>query len=177
MRATPVAVAALCAALLLSACGTGGGDGGGGGNGKAATSGGACTLDGVGVQVAASAAPSAGDSGDVTVTLTNHGSTCTLDGFPAVRLQAGGTTSTVPSDPAARARKLTLAKAATASFTITYVRGEAGGERSLAVEKATFGLPGSSAGHDIAWSYGEVALTDGADRPNASVTAFQQAGD
>ncbi|MFG2789890.1 DUF4232 domain-containing protein [Streptomyces sp. NPDC048419] len=176
MRATPIAVAALAAALLLTACdnGSGGGDGS---NGKAAKSGDACTLDGVGVQVGASAAPSAGDSGDVTVTITNNGSTCTLSGFPAVRLQAGGTTSSVPSDKAAKAQKLTLAKDATASFTITYVRGEAGGKQSLAVKTAKFSLPGSSAGHSIPWSYGEVALKGGADRPNASVTAFQQAGD
>ncbi|MFE7171124.1 DUF4232 domain-containing protein [Streptomyces sp. NPDC057616] len=175
MRATPIAVAALSAALLLSACDSGGGDDGS--NGKAAKSGDACTLDGVGVQVGASAAPSAGDSGDVTVTITNRGAKCTLDGFPAVRLKAGATTSTVPSDKAAKAQKLTLAKDATASFTITYVRGETGGKQSLAVKSAGFSLPGSSAEHGLTWSYGDVALKGGADRPNASVTAFQQAGD
>lgn len=176
MRATPLAVAAFAAALLLTACdnGSGGDDGS---NGKAAKSGDACTLAGVGVQIGASAAPSAGDSGNVTVTITNNGSKCTLNGFPAVHLLAGDTTSTVPSDKAAKAQKLTLAKDATASFTITYVRGEADGKQSLAVKTAKFSLPGSSATHDIPWSYGAVALKGGADRPNATVTSFQQAGD
>lgn len=178
MRATPLAVAALAAALLLSACDDGGGDStGSGGSGKAAGSGDACTLDGVGVQVAASAAPAAGDSGDVTVTVTNRGAKCILNGFPDVRLHAGGSTSTVPSDEAAKAQKLTLAKHATASFTIEYVRGRTGGKQSLAVRTAGFSLPGSSAEHGFTWSYGDVALKSGADRPNASVTAFQQAGD
>ncbi|MFR0358356.1 DUF4232 domain-containing protein [Streptomyces sediminimaris] len=181
MRATPLAVAALAAALLVSACDGGGGHraGGGGsaGSGKAAGSGDACALGGVGVQVAASAAPAAGDSGDVTVTITNRGAECTLNGFPDVRLHAGGGTSTLPSDKAARAQKLTLAKDATASFTITYVRGEAGGGQSLAVRTAGFSLPGSSAEHRFTWSYGDVAVKGGAHEPNASVTSFQQAGD
>ncbi|MCX5293980.1 MULTISPECIES: DUF4232 domain-containing protein [unclassified Streptomyces] len=182
MRATPITVAALAAALLLTACDDNGGDGAASGDtNKSGTSeskaGDACTLDGVGVQVAASAAPGAGDSGNVTVTITNRGSKCTLNGFPGVGLHAGADSSTVPADKAAKAQKLTLAKDATASFTIAYVRGEAGGSKSLAVKTAAFTLPGSSAAHSFKWSYGDVALKSGASSPNASVTAFQQAGD
>ncbi|MFF4504930.1 DUF4232 domain-containing protein [Streptomyces sp. NPDC001401] len=175
MRATPITVAALAAALLLTACDDNGGDSGSTGENKAA--GDACTLDAVGVQVAASAAPSAGDSGSVTVTLTNRGSKCTLNGFPGVALRTGSASDTIPAAKAAKAQKLTLAKAATASFTITYVRGEAGGSKSLPAKTVKFTLPGSTAGHSFKWSYGEVALKGDAGAPNASVTPFQQAGD
>ncbi|NUQ99756.1 MAG: DUF4232 domain-containing protein [Streptomyces sp.] len=175
MRATPITVAALAAALLLTACdSSSGGDSGSSNKNKA---GGACTLDAVGVQVAASAAPSAGDSGNVTVTLTNRGSKCSLNGFPAVDLQGGRTSGAVPADKAAKAQKLTLAKGATASFTITYVRGAAGGTKSLPVKTAKFTLPGSSAGHSFKWTYGEVAVKGAAGAANASVSPFQQAGD
>ncbi|MEV6941105.1 DUF4232 domain-containing protein [Streptomyces sp. NPDC051172] len=173
MRATPITVAAVAAALLLTACDSSGGDSGSSNKNKA---GGACTLDAVGVQVAASAAPSAGDSGNVTVTLTNRGSKCTLNGFPAVDLN-GGKASAVPADKAAKAQKLTLAKGATASFTITYVRGEAGGKKSLPVTTAKFTLPGSAAGHSFKWTYGEVAVKGAEGAANASVSPFQQAGD
>ena len=104
MRATPITVAALAAALLLTACDSSGGDSDSTDKNKA---GGACTLDAVGVQVAASAAPSAGDTGNVTVTLTNRGSKCTLNGFPAVDLQGGKASGAVPADKAAKAQKLT----------------------------------------------------------------------
>ncbi|MFV8188295.1 MULTISPECIES: DUF4232 domain-containing protein [unclassified Streptomyces] len=184
MRATSLTVAALAAALLLSGCDDGGDGGDGGGSGSGADKAGdACALAHTGVQIAASAAPSAGDSGTVTVTLTNQGAECTLNGFPSVGLQAGGTSSTVPADKAAKAQKLTLAKDATASFTITYVRGGAGATKSLAVRTGTFTLPGSGDKHRFTWSYGDVALkggkggTGGKGEPNASVTAFQQAGD
>ncbi|MFI7401832.1 DUF4232 domain-containing protein [Streptomyces sp. NPDC049541] len=179
MRATPITVAALAAALLLTACDSSGGDSGS--SNKNADNenkaGGACTLDAVGVQVAASAAPSAGDSGNVTVTLTNRGPQCTLNGFPAVDLQGGNTSGAVPADKAAKAQKLTLAKGATASFTITYVRGEAGGKKSLPVTTAKFTLPGSAAAHSFKWTYGEVAVKGAAGAANASVSPFQQAGD
>ncbi|GAA3801545.1 hypothetical protein GCM10022403_039770 [Streptomyces coacervatus] len=174
MRATPITVAALAAALLLTACGGNGGDSSSTNKNKA---GDACTLDTVGVQVAASAAPSAGDSGNVTVTITNRGTKCTLNGFPGVDLYAGNVSSTVPADKAAKTQKLTLAKDATASFTITYVRGGTGGKKSLPVKTVKFTLPGSTADHSFTWSYGEVALKGAAGEPNASVTAFQQAGD
>lgn len=167
MRTTPLAVAALAAALLLTACDSDGGDDGDKNKADAG-----CTL---GVDVAASAAPAAGDTGNVTVTLTNRDAKCVLNGFPAVDLVAGGDTKTVPADKSAKPRKLTLAKDATASFTITYTRGGTGGKQSLPVKSAKFTLPGSTAGHSFTWSYGEVALQG--DTPNASVTPFTQAGD
>ncbi|MFI6209302.1 DUF4232 domain-containing protein [Streptomyces sp. NPDC051041] len=178
MRATaiPFAVSALCAALLLTACDDGGSGGGTDDGGEAAPAGTACRLDEVGVQVEASPAPAAGDTGTVSVVLTNNGSSCTLDGFPTVTLAAGTTTADVPHDQAAAAQQVTLAQGATASFTVTYARGEAGGAQSLAAEKATFALPGDSATHGFPWSYGEVAL-EGEGAPDASVTPFQQAGD
>ncbi|MGW1216448.1 DUF4232 domain-containing protein [Streptomyces sp. NPDC002499] len=176
MRATRITVAAFAAALLLTACDDGGGDGGSD-SGASKAAGGGCTLDSVGVQVDASPAPAAGDSGNVTVTITNRGSRCTLDGYPGVDLTAGKTSAKVPEDKASAAEKLTLAKDATASFTITYVRGEAGGAKSLAVKTGTFTLPGADADHGFAWSYGEVALKGDAGTPDASVTAFTQAGD
>jgi hypothetical protein len=168
MRTTPLAVAVLASALLLTACDS---NGGGDDGDKNKTSAG-CT---VGVSVAAGAAPSAGDTGDVTVTVTNRGADCTLNGFPGVDLVAGDTSKAVPADKTAKPAKLTLAKDATASFTITYTRGEAGGKESLAVKTAKFTLPGSTAGHSFAWSYGEVALKG--DVPEASVTPLTQAGD
>ncbi|MGW1722270.1 DUF4232 domain-containing protein [Streptomyces sp. NPDC002306] len=175
MRAMPITVAALAAALLLTACDSGGGDTN---DEKTTGSGGACAIDAIGVEVGpVNAAPAAGDSGNVSVTLTNTGSECALDGFPAVTLQAGGTSSAVAQDEAAQAQKLTLAKDATATFTLTYVRGAAGGTKSLAVEAVKFALPGADATHGFDWSYGDVALKNGTDQPDASVSAFQQAGD
>ncbi|MGW1557695.1 DUF4232 domain-containing protein [Streptomyces sp. NPDC002144] len=168
MRTTPLAVAALASALLLTACDS---NGGGDDSDKNKTEAG-CT---VGVSVAASAAPSAGDTGDVTVTVTNRGTSCTLNGFPGVDLVAGDASKTVPADKSAKPAKLTLAKDATASFTITYTRGEAGGKQSLAVKTAKFTLPGSTTAHSFAWSYGDVVLKG--DAPEASVTPLTQAGD
>ncbi|MDH6214614.1 DUF4232 domain-containing protein [Streptomyces pseudovenezuelae] len=176
MRATRITVAAFAAALLLTACDDGGGDGGSG-SGASKAAGGGCTLDAVGVRVDASPAPAAGDSGNVTVTITNRGSQCTLNGYPGVDLAAGSTSAKVPVDKASKAAKLTLAKEATASFTISYVRGEAGGTKSLAVKTGRFSLLGATADHSFAWSYGEVALKGDAGTPYASVTAFTQAGD
>ncbi|MDN0198067.1 DUF4232 domain-containing protein [Streptomyces sp. S.PNR 29] len=173
--ATPVAVvAALATTLLLSACDDGGGSGGATENSKKST---ACVIDDMGVQVQASAAPAAGDTGTVSVTLTNRGSTCTLDGFPSVDLYAGGGRTAVQPNQAAKPRKLTLAKDAAASFTLTYVRGEAGGGKSLAAKTAKFGLPGASATHSFTWSYGDVALKGAEGQPDATVSPFQQAGD
>ncbi|MBV7695990.1 DUF4232 domain-containing protein [Streptomyces sp. TRM70350] len=172
MRATSLTVgsAALAAALLLTACGGGEGDGGG-----QDTS--ACALDEVGVEVGpANAAPVAGDTGNIPVTVTNHGAECTLDGFPAVDLQADGTSVTVPADKAAKAQKLTLAKDTAATFTITYVRGGAGSEGSLDAKTVKVGLPGASATQSFEWPYGAVALVSGG-APDASVGAFLQAGD
>ncbi|GAB2862791.1 hypothetical protein GCM10027074_32480 [Streptomyces deserti] len=174
MRALPLAVpAALAATLLLAACDNGGEEN----KSKEPAGSSACAIDDMGVQVAAGAAPAAGDTGNVTVTLTNRGAQCLLKGSPGVDLVAGDTSATVPADPAAKSRRLTLAENATASFTITYVRGAAGGERSLAVKTVTFALPDATATHDFAWPYGDVALKGDAGRPDASVSAFQTAGD
>src|SRR5437879_6015462 len=135
MRTTPLAVTVLASALLLTACDTNGG--GGDGKNKAKADAG-CT---VGVAVAAGAAPSAGDTGNVTVTLTSQSAQCVLNGFPGVALVAGGTSKAVPSDKTAKAQKLTLAKDATASFTITYTRGETSGKKSFPVKTVKFTLP------------------------------------
>ncbi|GEC10279.1 hypothetical protein SSP24_79340 [Streptomyces spinoverrucosus] len=170
MRATSLTVgsAALAAALLLTACGGGEGDSGG-----QDTS--ACALDEVGVEIGpANAAPVAGDTGNIPVTVTNEGAECTLDGFPAVDLNAEGTSATVPADKAAKPQKLTLAKDTAATFTITYVRGEAGGDLDATTVKIA--LPGAPATQSFEWSYGPVALVTGG-APDATVGAFQQAGD
>lgn len=181
MRTLPplTLAAALAATLVLTACDderTGADDV----KNADRPTGSACAIGAMGVQVGAGAAPAAGDTGNVTVTLTNNGARCTLKGFPAVDLVAENGTASVPADQAAQAAQaesLTLSKDATASFTITYVRGEAGGARSLAVRKASFGLPGATATHDVKWSYGPVALKGEAGEPDASVSAFQVAGD
>lgn len=177
MRATaPIAAVAVAAALALTACDGGGGTGTdddqGAGRGPAP-----CRIDEVGVEAVASAAPAAGDTGTVSFTVTNDGAACTLDGLPAVTLSAGDAPVKVPADQAAPEQKLTLAEQAAVSFTLTYVRGEAGGGRSLAVRNARVALPGAPDTRDFAWSYGEVALKDGGSEPDASVGPFQQAGD
>ncbi|MFD7458601.1 MULTISPECIES: DUF4232 domain-containing protein [unclassified Streptomyces] len=168
---TGTVVGALAAALVLSGCG-----------GEAEESreqetggGGVCAGADIGVEYGpVDAAPAAGDTGNVTVTLTNRaGAPCTLDGFPAVELAAGDTSVAVRPDDAASARKLTLAEGGTALFTLTYTRGEAGGERSLAVRTLKVGLPDDTVTHDLPWSYGEVALKGEAEA-EASVGPFQQ---
>ncbi|MFJ8944280.1 DUF4232 domain-containing protein [Streptomyces sp. NPDC102395] len=180
MRAVPITVTALATALLLTACGGGDDSSSDDAKSKAPTSsagapaGSACDLA---AQVGpVNAAPAAGDSGNVTVTLTNKGSDCTLDGFPTVELEADGAKAAVPADAAAAPQKLTLPAQGTTSFTITYVRGEDGGDKSLAAKTAKYGLPGASATESFEWSYGAVALKDGK-TPDASVSGFQQAGD
>ncbi|MGV9558684.1 DUF4232 domain-containing protein [Streptomyces sp. NPDC003401] len=175
MRAVPITVTALAAAFLLTACG--GGDDGSSGDGEnKASSGSACAAGDLTMAVGAvNAAPAVGDTGNVTVTVTNGGGECTLEGFPKVELEAAGTAVAVPQDEAAEAQSLPLAEQATASFTITYVRGEEG-EGGLAAETLTCGLANASATESLDWSYGAVALKDG-DKPDASVSAFQVAGD
>ncbi|MFI5797290.1 DUF4232 domain-containing protein [Streptomyces sp. NPDC051677] len=185
MRAVPITVTALTAALLLTACG-GGDDSGSGSDEKSKASGSASSGGAAGSACAAAdlgrevgpvnAAPAAGDTGNVTVTFTNKGEQCTLTGFPAVDLQADGASATVAKDAAAEAQPLTLPAQGTASFTITYVRGEGSGDKSLAVKTVKYGLPGASATESFPWSYGDVALkSEGV--PDATVSAFQQAGD
>ncbi|MGX1271489.1 DUF4232 domain-containing protein [Streptomyces phaeoluteigriseus] len=177
MRTVPITVTALAAALLLTACGGGDDSASGDGENKASSpSGSACAASDLTVAAGAvNAAPAAGDTGNVTVNITNGGKACTLEGFPKVELVADGTTVAVPGDEAAEAQPLPLAEQGAASFTITYARGE-DGDGSLAVKTLEFGLPDASATQSLDWSYGAVALKDG-DKPDASVSAFQVAGD
>ncbi|WP_112469342.1 DUF4232 domain-containing protein [Streptomyces triticisoli] len=179
MRALPITVTALAAALLLTACDSGGSDSGGKDSGSKNADSSACRIGDVKVQVGpANAAPAAGDTGNVPVTLTNRGAQCTLKGFPGVMLFAAGTTATVPEDRTAEPEKLTLAKGGTASFTLTYVRGKEGDAKSLAATSLKLSLPGDADNlEDFTWSYGPVQGKRDADDPDASVTAFQQAGD
>ncbi|ANH92691.1 DUF4232 domain-containing protein [Streptomyces sp. NPDC057197] len=189
MRAIPLTVTAVAAALLLAACDSGGSgsdsdtgskntDSSAGSAGSAGPAGSACRIGEVGLQVGpANAAPAAGDTGDVPVTLTNRGAQCTLDGFPTVTLAAGSTSATVKPDEAGQPQKLTLAKGGTASFTLTYVRGKEGDGKSLAATSLKIALPGAADALDSKWSYGPVQGKKDASEPDASVTAFQQAGD
>ncbi|MEV8552627.1 DUF4232 domain-containing protein [Streptomyces glaucescens] len=180
MRVMPLTVTALAAVLLLSGCDGDGGDGGNGGDGsgRKGAAAGPCALGALGVAVGpVDAAPAAGDLGNVTVTLTNRGDTaCTLQGFPDVTLAAGSTTAAV-NPQEATARRMSVPREGTVTFTIGYTRGAAGAERSLAVETVRFGLPGATQTHEFPWSYGAVALRGGG-VPEASVSPFQQpAGD
>ncbi|MFD4528863.1 DUF4232 domain-containing protein [Streptomyces sp. NPDC058470] len=183
MRAIPIAVTALVAALTLTACGGGGDDDGGtkATASPASDASAACKVGQVGIEVdPASAAPAAGDTGIVPVTITNTGAQCTLEGFPGVGLTSGEVSATVAGDEAAQPEKLTLAKDDTATFTITYVRGEAAGAGSLDAKTVQVSLPGDAATQDFPWSYGPLAGKAGktaADDPDASVSPFQHAGD
>ncbi|GHD96473.1 DUF4232 domain-containing protein [Streptomyces naganishii] len=187
MRAIPITVTVLAAALLLTACDSGGGTGGsdtGNKNSGSKSSGSkntdstTCRIGEVGLQVGpANAAPAAGDTGNVPVTLTNKGAKCTLEGFPTLSLTAQSASATVPRDQAGAPQKLTLAQGDTASFTLTYVRGKEGDPKSLAATSLKIGLPGAAEGQTFKWSYGPVQGKKDATDPNASVTAFQQAGD
>ncbi|MEU3662244.1 DUF4232 domain-containing protein [Streptomyces sp. NPDC032940] len=178
MRTTgPPALAAVAvtAALLLAGCDSGGGDGGGDGGGKSSTGArgpAACRIGETDVEIAASPAPAAGDTGTVSVNLANRGPACTLDGFPSVTLTGTGAPAGVPADEAATAQRLTLAADGTATFALTYVRGSADG---LDVRSAEFALPGDATTHRFPWSYGEVAVKG--EGPDAAVSAFQRAGD
>ncbi|MFJ4829252.1 DUF4232 domain-containing protein [Streptomyces sp. NPDC088747] len=180
MRAIPIAVTALVAALTLTACGDSGDDGGDNDTkataSAAATA--ACAIGQVALEAGpASEAPAAGDTGIVPFTITNSGDQCTLEGFPGVGLTAGDTSATVAGDEAAQPEKLTLAKDDTATFTITYVRGEAAGAESLDATTVQISLPGADTTKDFPWSYGPVAGKTGAGEPDATVSPFQRAGD
>ncbi|TXS50340.1 DUF4232 domain-containing protein [Streptomyces sp. uw30] len=174
MRATTLTVAALSAALLLTACSSGG-DGDSDQDRKAAAS----CVDELAVEFGpANAAPAAGDTGNVPVTVTNRGGAeCALDGLPAVEFDAGAASTAVAPDQAAPSGKTELAKGASTSFTLTYVRGEEGGGKSLVAQKAKVTLPGSTKGHSFKWSYGAVALKSDGKTPDASVSGFQRSGD
>ena len=176
MRTTSsLTVAALAAALLLTACDNGSGNDTSKDKNHAGT---ACRIGGLGVRVGpANAAPSAGDTGDVPVTLTNRGAKCTLEGFPGVSLSAASASANVPADRSGTPQKLTLAKGDTASFTLTYVRGKKGDAKTLDVRTLRLSLPGATDSRSYAWSYGPVQGKKNAGDPDASVTAFQQTGD
>ncbi|MGP4052160.1 DUF4232 domain-containing protein [Streptomyces sp. 2A115] len=181
MRALPIAVAALAAALTLTGCSDSDSENGSGDKNtadKKPSASTACQADQVGTQVAANEAPAAGDTGNVSVTLTNRsGADCTLEGFPGIGLNAGSESRTVPADKAAQPEKLTVKPEEAVTFTITYVRGTAGDtEKSAAVKTVKFSLPDATDELSFAWKYGEVALRT-ASEPDASVTPFQRAGD
>jgi hypothetical protein len=176
MRATlPLTATALVAALALTACGgnTDSDAGSGSGGGKNGTA--ACALAGLGVQVGpANAAPAVGDTGNLPVTLTNtKAGACTLDGFPEVRLLAGDTSWTVAGDKSAQPAKLTLHQDESATFTLTYVRGEAGGKG--AADTVRIALPGDSGARTAKWTYGVVA--EKGSGLDATVSPFRTAGD
>ncbi|KUM92279.1 hypothetical protein AQI88_32855 [Streptomyces cellostaticus] len=173
MRAIPLTVTALAAALLLTACN----DSGGGSGGKN-TSGSGCAVGKVSVQAgSASVAPAAGDTGEVVVSITNQSAPCTLDGFPHVELNQTGATVSLKPQKEAKAQTLKLAKGDSATFTVTYVRGKDNDDKSLKPKSMNVVLPGSDAGQSIPWKYGAIAGRTSQGDPNASVSAFQQAGD
>ncbi|MEU1165957.1 DUF4232 domain-containing protein [Streptomyces sp. NPDC090075] len=171
MRAIPLTVTALAAALALTACDNGG-------SGSSSKNSSACEIGKVSVQVgSASVAPAAGDTGEVPVSLTNQSAPCTLDGFAGVTLKAGGTSASLSSLSGAKNQKLKLAKGDSATFSISYVRGKDGDAASLAATSMEVSLPGSDATQSFPWKYGAVAGKGSATKPNATVGAFQQAGD
>lgn len=169
MRALPVplAVTTLVAALALTACDSESGDGG-----KKAVG---CPIT---VEVGpGNAATTAGDTGNVPVTLTHRGGgTCTFEGFPGVELHGAGADLKVPEEKGAKPVKVTLRKGETAAFTITYVRGRTGGRLSAAATTLTITVPGAGGPESHPWPYGEVSLK-GPDVPDASVGPIQVAGD
>ncbi|WP_328502108.1 DUF4232 domain-containing protein [Streptomyces sp. NBC_00457] len=180
MRATPLAVTALAAALLLTAC-----DSGGSSNSSAeerevtqsTKPGEPCKMHNVAMHLGpANSAPAVGDTGNLAVTIINRDAECTVDGLPAAGLDTGDSVGKVPVDKAAKPQKLTLAKDAEVSFTLTYVRGEEGGAKSLAAKTLKIYLPGDTSPRDFPWEYGDVALKSG-DVPDASLSGFQQTGD
>ena len=180
MRAAPLTVTALAAALLLTGCS--GDDDGGSSAASAAASpsnGTTCRIGDMDVEVGpANVAPAAGDTGNIPVTLTNQSAECTLDGFPGIDLNATDSSANLSPEDGTKSTKVTLAKGTAATFTLTYVRGEAGGKASLDVKTLNIALPGSGTAKSYKWSYGPVQGRSGnADAPNASVSAFQQAGD
>jgi len=180
MRAIPLAATALAAALLLTACDSD--SGGGGGDDSASSSGkagGACEVGRLGVEVGpANAAPAAGDTGNIPVSLTNQSAPCALDGTPGVTLKAGDTVATVPAASGANPEKLTLAKGESVTFTLTYVRGGAAGAKGLDAKTLEVSLPGDAdTTKSFPWSYGVLALKGGGKAPDASVGPFTRAGD
>ncbi|WP_055492026.1 DUF4232 domain-containing protein [Streptomyces sp. TP-A0356] len=168
MRSLPVplAVTALAATLTLTACG-----------GKSTHDAGKKPACPIAVKVGpANAATTAGDTGNVPVTITNRsGGKCSFEGFPGVELD-GDSSWNVTVDKAAKPAKVTLQKGEAATFTITYVRGKAGGSLSASAKTVKITIPGAGAAQSYPWSYGEVSLKD-AKTPDAAVSPIQVAGD
>ncbi|MGX1368392.1 hypothetical protein RKD19_003751 [Streptomyces canus] len=179
MRAAPLAVTALAAALLLTGCSDGKDSSGGDKTTASPSNGTTCRIESMDVEVGpASVAPAAGDSGNIPVTLTNQSAECTLDGFPGVDLKAADSSASLSPTEGSPAAKLTLAKGTAATFTLTYTRGETGAKASLDVKTLEISLPGADTQKSFKWSYGPVqGKGDNAGDPNASVGAFTQAGD
>jgi hypothetical protein len=172
MRAIPLTVTALAAALLLTACNDGSSDKSG------AKDSSACRLGGVSLEVgAASVAPAAGDTGEVPVSITNQSTPCTLDHFPGVTLVQKGVSAKLSAQKEAKAQKLKLAKGDSATFTISYVRGRTGDATSLAATEMRIALPGGDSTQSFPWKYGPIAGQGAQSKPNATVSAFQQVGD
>jgi hypothetical protein len=171
MRAIPLTVTALAAALLLTACNGSGGD-------KNDKSGSACDIGGVSLEIgSASVAPAAGDTGEVPVSITNQSAPCTLDSFADVVLSGGGSKARASMLKGAKAQRLTLAKGDSATFSISYVRGKDGAKNTLAAQNVTITLPGTDTSQTFPWKYGPIAGKADGSGPDASVSAFQQVGD
>ncbi|MEU1042139.1 DUF4232 domain-containing protein [Streptomyces sp. NPDC005551] len=176
MRALPIAVTVLAAALTLTACDDSGTDDA---DTKPSAASGACTADQVRVEVGpGNAAPAAGDTGNIPVTVTNQGSgDCSVRGFPEVGLHNGSDSWTVAPQEGANPVKVKLKADEAATFTITYVRGPEGDSaKSADVKTVKIGLPGATAAKSFPWEYGPVALR-GKSEPDTSVSPFQTAGD
>lgn len=118
-----------------------------------------------------------GDTGEVPVSITNQSKTCTLENFPAVTLSQKGVSGKLSAQKGATAQKLKLAKGEAATFTISYVRGKDGDATSLAASEMKITLPGGDSAQTFPWKYGPIAGQGAPNKPNASVSAFQQAGD
>ncbi|MEU1594131.1 DUF4232 domain-containing protein [Streptomyces sp. NPDC005708] len=162
----PLALTALTAALALTACDSASGDGG---------------KDTAGCRIAVkvgpgNAATSAGDTGNVPVTITNNDSEkCTFEGFPGIELKDGKSAWDVAEEQGAKPAKVTLQKGEAATFTITYVRGD-GGSLSAPMRTVKITVPGAADAGSYPWSYGDVALKS-PNTPDASVSPVQVAGD
>ncbi|MFG2814289.1 DUF4232 domain-containing protein [Streptomyces sp. NPDC048410] len=173
-RVIPLTLTALAAALALTACG--GGDDGGA-DGAKSKDGSGCATGAVALEVgSASVAPAAGDSGEVPVSITNQSAPCTLDHFPGVTLHQGDRSVKLAVSEGAQAQTLKLAKGASATFTVSYVRGADGNAKALKASTMEVTLPGGGDAKTFPWKFGPVA-GKGADGLDASVSAFQQVGD
>ncbi|MGV9319812.1 DUF4232 domain-containing protein [Streptomyces sp. NPDC003660] len=173
-RVIPLTLTALAAALALTACG--GGDDSGA-DGAKSKDGSGCATGAVALEVgSASVAPAAGDSGEVPVSITNQSAPCTLDHFPGVSLRQGDRSVKLAVSEGAQAQTLKLAKGASATFTVSYVRGADGDAKALKASTMEVTLPGGGDAKTFPWKFGPVA-GKGADGLDASVSAFQQVGD